>query len=71
MKGGLAAAGVRQRAGEETSAERDEGEDADGETDGLIGSAKVVAHVRGERGQDGADAEETEKSGPCDGPELR
>jgi hypothetical protein len=70
-EGGLTAARVGQSAGEETGAEGDEGEDADGEAHGLIGSAEIVTHVRGKRGQDGADAEETEKGGSRDGPELR
>ena len=39
--------------------------------DRLIGSAQIVTYMRSEPGQHRPDAEETEKCGCGDGPELR
>jgi hypothetical protein len=66
----LTAAGIGERTGDQAAAERDEAEDADDQSNGLVGSAEIVPHMRSERRQNGADAEEPEEGGGNETPKA-
>src|SRR5262249_8223324 len=57
----LAPARIGERSGDEAATKGDETKNADDESDGLVRPAKIVPHMRSERGQNGADAEKPEK----------
>jgi hypothetical protein len=60
-KGNLPASAVCQRSREESAAERYEGENPDNETNGLIGPAEVMPHMRGKSREHRANAQKPQK----------